>query len=120
MQCFEHPDSAAIGVCRGCGKGVCRVPCARDTGAGLACSDVCGQRVMLYESLNRKAGASYGSATRHVWIGPAFFIVTGALFAFFGLREREVANFATALGGVFVVFGIVLLIRHLSWAKALR
>lgn len=38
MQCFLHSTEAAVGICKSCGKGVCRT-CAVKVDRGLACSD---------------------------------------------------------------------------------
>jgi hypothetical protein len=40
LKCFHHPTDDAVGLCKACGKGVCRV-CAVDLGEGLACADSC-------------------------------------------------------------------------------
>ncbi|WP_386069165.1 hypothetical protein ACFJIW_03730 [Tahibacter sp. UC22_41] len=40
MECFEHENASAVGVCKSCGKGVCRV-CAIPVERGLACSPDC-------------------------------------------------------------------------------
>jgi hypothetical protein len=40
VKCFHHPTDDAVGLCKACGKGVCRV-CAVDLGEGLACADSC-------------------------------------------------------------------------------
>ena len=40
MNCFYHPSSVAVGVCKSCGKGLCP-DCAVDLGKGLACRAHC-------------------------------------------------------------------------------
>jgi hypothetical protein len=40
MECFRHPGAAAVGVCKSCGRGLCRA-CAAEVGTGLACRDRC-------------------------------------------------------------------------------
>jgi hypothetical protein len=40
MECFSHPSSQAVGICKSCGKAVCRA-CAKDLGFAIACSDSC-------------------------------------------------------------------------------
>jgi hypothetical protein len=40
MQCYVHGDAAAIGVCKCCAKGICRI-CSIPVTNGLACSDAC-------------------------------------------------------------------------------
>jgi len=38
MNCFEHPDVNAVGLCKFCQKGLCQ-DCAHDLSHGLACKD---------------------------------------------------------------------------------
>lgn len=40
MRCFTHEDAEAVGVCRACGRGVCR-SCAVPTEGALACRGRC-------------------------------------------------------------------------------
>lgn len=49
MNCFNHTDRVAIGICKSCGKGLCP-DCAAQRANGLACKDSCEARVDL---LNR-------------------------------------------------------------------
>src|SRR5213595_1382333 len=39
MECYAHPTAASVGVCKACGKAVCRA-CARDLGFAVACPAV--------------------------------------------------------------------------------
>jgi hypothetical protein len=36
MNCFNHPDVPAVGICKACQKGLC-MECAIDLGHGIAC-----------------------------------------------------------------------------------
>lgn len=40
MECFSHPNESAVGLCKSCGKGVCRM-CTIEVERGLACSEAC-------------------------------------------------------------------------------
>ena len=47
MNCFNHPDNAAIGICKSCCKALCR-HCAVEVENGLACRETpCEDRVKL-------------------------------------------------------------------------
>jgi hypothetical protein len=54
MECFVHPSAPAVGLCKSCGKGVCR-SCAIPVNRGLACSEACRP---FAESLSRLQVAS--------------------------------------------------------------
>ena len=38
MNCFNHPDVPAVGMCKACQKGLC-MECAVDLGHGIACKN---------------------------------------------------------------------------------
>ena len=38
MNCFNHPDVPAVGMCKYCQKGLCKT-CAFDSGHGIACKN---------------------------------------------------------------------------------
>jgi hypothetical protein len=44
MNCFNHRDKPAIGVCKSCGKGICG-DCAAECHNGLVCKETCGQKI---------------------------------------------------------------------------
>ena len=38
MNCFNHPDIPAVGICKYCQRGLCKT-CAFDSGDGIACKN---------------------------------------------------------------------------------
>ena len=46
MNCYEHRDRVAIGVCKSCGKGLCE-ECVEEVQNGLACKDKCVEEVIM-------------------------------------------------------------------------
>jgi hypothetical protein len=44
MNCFNHRDKPAVGLCKSCGKGLCG-DCLTELPHGLACKDSCEERV---------------------------------------------------------------------------
>jgi hypothetical protein len=44
MNCYNHNDSAANGICKNCHKAICK-DCAVDVGDGLACQNSCEEQV---------------------------------------------------------------------------
>lgn len=89
MNCFSHSHSAAVGVCRHCGRGVCR-DCARTDGAGLACSDACVTQLAELHEINERAKRIYGvgaSARRQLPLAPMMWGAFALLFLGFGVGE---------------------------------
>jgi hypothetical protein len=63
MNCFNHRDKPAVGLCKSCGKGLCG-DCLTELPNGLACKSLCEDRVNL---LNRMVdrNAQVLAAARH-------------------------------------------------------
>ena len=59
MNCRAHHEAMAIGMCQGCGSGLCAACAGIRSDAKLVCGDVCAERVRLeskaMEELLRKA-----------------------------------------------------------------
>ena len=109
MQCFNHHESAAVGMCKHCCKGLCSA-CATDLGYGLACHDVHEEQVTSTHAMVTKATRLQSVNRSNKYLGPAFFIVLGSLFAIWGfVTEGGAMNFLFAIGAVFVLYGAVLL-----------
>ncbi|WP_242113029.1 DUF2180 family protein [Luteimonas aquatica] len=123
MQCYQHHDRAAVGVCRGCGKGVCAEGCAEDLGFGLSCSNDCSIRLGHVEALNHKAGAAYSAGRRYLWLGPTLAAVLAAMFLYLGWIEYRNAReywFPAAFGLLLSLTAIVLFVRNRNWSRAIR
>jgi heme exporter protein D len=66
MKCFTHTDVDAVGVCRSCGKGVCKA-CAVDLGQGIACANSCEVNVrdlIVHQAVSRRALTTTPAAYR--------------------------------------------------------
>lgn len=91
MECFYHPGAAAVGSCRSCFKGLCRV-CAVELDAALACRDRCEERaaavVATVQQSVRFQDVSGGllRSARGLWLGLTFVAgVVGLFVAVWGL-----------------------------------
>lgn len=59
MNCFEHREAPALGICKTCGKGVCPA-CARSAEGAILCSEACEREHRLIREMNQKALKIYG------------------------------------------------------------
>ena len=108
MQCFNHHESAAVGMCKHCCKGLCPA-CATDLGYGLACHEVHEEQVTSTHAMVTKAARLQSVNRSNKYLGPAFFIVLGSLFGAWGfVTEHGVTNFVFAMGAVFFLYGVFL------------
>ena len=109
MQCFNHHESAAVGLCKHCCKGLCSA-CATDLGYGLACHNLHEEQVTSSHAMVTKAARLQAVNRSNKYLAPAFLIVMGALFATWGfVTEHGVANFTFGLGVVFILYGAFIL-----------
>lgn len=53
MECFTHNSAVAVGVCKTCGKAICRT-CAIDSGMFVTCSDSCAKEAIDLHEMNQR------------------------------------------------------------------
>jgi hypothetical protein len=117
MECFAHEGRPAVGTCRACGKGVCRV-CAADLGRGIACAGSCEEParalIAALDQSVRMQSLSGGmlAATRTLWTALAW--ISLGIGAFISLWALGLPRFQEIglLGLPFLAIGGITL--HLS------
>lgn len=112
MNCFNHPERAAIGICKACQKGLC-TDCTVDLGHGLACKGKHEEDVNALHAIvdqNRKIHA-VTPRTRNA--APILYGFMGAVFAGYGLFKSDgIMSFPTILGAGFIAFAIYIYIYN--------
>ena len=114
MNCYYHPETTSIGLCKSCGKGLCS-NCAVDLEAGLACRNRCegdvadiGDMIARSRELAMRSASSCQS-TRHSWL-PANLLIFGviliALAMLTGNAEPALIPGSVASGIAVVLFGV--------------
>src|SRR5207302_6215916 len=111
MKCFYHETRDAIGVCKSCGKGLCR-ECAVDLDKGLACRGRCEEDARAVIALIDRnirfepTVSSIIARTRRGRVGAAvFYFVCGAAFIAWGFTMPEL-HVILFLGVAFVLYGL--------------
>jgi hypothetical protein len=104
MKCFRHPDVDAVALCKQCCKALCAA-CAVEGQGGTSCGGNCAEEVELQHNLLRAAKPSLGSAAAAITRTAYFLLVCGAAMLVLGLVDDS--TFATTMGAVFLVFGLV-------------
>ena len=111
MHCFNHPQTAAIGTCKCCNRGLC-TDSASDLGHGLACRDRHEAQVEAMNMIIEKNARIYAAAPKNILIGPVFFLLLGLLFAGFGyFRAGGITQLPFLMGLAFIIFAIVSYVR---------
>lgn len=111
MQCFNHSQHPAVGLCKCCSRGLCSA-CASDLGHGLACRDRHEAQVEAMNMVIEKNARIYAAAPKNILIGPLFFLLLGLLFAGFGYaRAGGVTDLPFLTGIAFIIFSVVSYLR---------
>jgi hypothetical protein len=110
VNCFNHAEKPAIGVCKSCGKGLCG-DCLTERPNGIACKGSCEQRVDLLNRITDSDAETKSAARRRLWaVGLSSFwsggYVVFAIGAYVVAVYFEKANPPIA----FRVFSIVLIV----------
>ena len=110
MNCFNHPELPALGICKSCGKGLCR-DCITEVPDGLACKNRCEDRVLFINRIIDSNKQALTAANNQVRSGAIFIMVTGLIFCAFGflpyfLSGQKGTLFMGIVGIVFLLAGI--------------
>ena len=109
MKCFYHPDLDALGVCKGCSRGLCNA-CAADSGNGLACASTCVEYVREVNELIERSLRVGKMGKRNIYLWPGFSIFMGVTFFLAPLmRGRPLEAFTTVMGLAFIGLGLLVL-----------
>lgn len=110
MECFTHSAAPAVGVCKTCGKAVCRT-CVIDSGMFVACSEVCAKEAADLHEMNRRGKKIYGiGVPNKLPSGVIMWLLFAAMFGGFGIfqsyRQHEPEWFLLLFGALslFIAF----------------
>ena len=118
MHCYNHSEKNAVGICKSCGRALCR-GCAAEVGKVVACKDRCESDVVAMLSINRNA-LQYAKSTKQArYLGPTIFIVVGAMLTTLGLTYSGI-DIAVVAGGVVIAIGIAFLVIQHKMAKEIK
>ena len=106
MNCFNHLDIAACGLCKNCYKALC-VSCCELVDGSVSCKDSCEEQVLLLNQVIEKSTQSL-ITTESVYVRNAFFgVLMGLLFSGFGIytylqNGNTFSYFMMALGVIMI------------------
>ncbi|MGI8966363.1 MAG: hypothetical protein ACR2H1_09805 [Limisphaerales bacterium] len=93
MNCFYHPQTVAVGICKNCAKGLC-LDCATDLKDGLACKNRCEGEVTNLLSMIRKNKKAYAGASDIQFRSGVFWSILGVISILSGLNSKTPDAFA--------------------------
>ena len=109
MNCFYHPQTVAVAVCKNCSKGLCG-DCASDVGNGMACKNKCEPEVRAMNEIITRSKTAYQKTGNFAAAIGGFFIICGlvAVAAMFIARDPAllvVGSFVLVAGAILFLFG---------------
>ena len=112
MNCFEHRDRAAIGVCCGCGRGLCE-ECVSDVQERLACKGKCEERVKLSSQIVDNHKSVMANTNKQIRVVSLFLFGLGIIFAILAIMSfrQDGLNRAWFPGGCAIFLLIVGVLR---------
>lgn len=105
MECFTHSGVSAVGICKACGKALCK-SCAIDIGVAIACSEACATEAADLHEMNQRGKKIYGIgvARQKLPSGVIVWLLFSLLFGGFGIftsfRNHEPEWFLLSFGVV--------------------
>ena len=112
MECFSHSGVQAVGICKTCGKAVCRT-CAVDVGIALACSDACADEAKDVHEMNQKGKKIYGIGASRSKLpsGVIMWLLFAAFFGGYGIyvsyRKQQPEWFLLIFGAISLVIAVI-------------
>src|SRR3954466_5832895 len=88
MKCFNHSSVDAVGVCRSCGRALCR-DCITEIGLSCSCKGRCEAVVETMNDLVERGGTAYQKSSATQMRNGVLIILLGALFLVFGVWGGE-------------------------------
>lgn len=109
MKCFNHANADAVGICKSCGRGLCR-DCVAQVGLSCSCRGECESVVAAMDELVQRGRSAYQKSSATQLRSGVVIILLGALFLFVGVAtwsgERTGWNFfMIGAGALFSVLG---------------
>lgn len=117
MNCFNHNNNPAVGVCKCCYRGLCR-ECASDLGHGIACKGKHETEVTSINMIIENNAKVYVSAAKNSSLTPILYLFMGFVFSGYALFSQSNASyFLMIMGCGFIIFGIITWQRSRAFFK---
>lgn len=113
MNCFNHQNKCAVGLCKCCSKALC-FDCATDLEMGLACKDKHESEVEAINMMIDSSTKAYSEAPKSIFIEPLFYLFMGLVFTGFGYFSEYgggITDLPFIIGLGMIVYAVVVFIR---------
>lgn len=116
MQCYNHQERPAVGICTGCNKGVCRECCVEVDGA-LSHKGECEEKVRIMRELLKRAHASYGKHSQAYKYTSLIYALFSLLIILVGFLFVTLSD-STASGVFLIAMGLVFAVGSLLYYRS--
>jgi len=122
MNCFEHPQKPAVGMCTNCGRGLCK-ECTTIVEGQLSCRGACQTETIRKRQLLAKSERSFDERSIVYGTSAKMYQQSFASAAFFGLVMVVIGAFLLyedeiIFGAFLIGVGMILGIRSTGLARA--
>jgi len=108
MNCFNHKEIPAIGICKSCGKSLCS-ECLVELENGLACKNSCEKRVQMINLIIDSNSQAMNAARNQIKTAGISGVIVGIgfiIFAGFSYKEMPGSFLPYFLGTIGIITGI--------------
>lgn len=111
MNCFNHPDAPAVGICKSCCKGLC-ADCAGVVENGLACKNACEEKVRMINRMTDSSEKVLATANSRMRSYSVLYLVMGSMMLVVGIAPIFISGYTgglalAAIGGIMVAFSLL-------------
>jgi hypothetical protein len=117
VNCFNHRERPAVGLCKACGKALC-AECLAEVPNGLACKNLCESRVNLINRLVDRMSQTMAARKRLIRQYGLVLVLSGIGIIIFALVSYSQYTaipsfpyFCGFMGCALLVFGVLILRR---------
>jgi hypothetical protein len=106
MKCFYHPNVDAVGVCKSCGRALCR-DCITEVGLSCSCKGRCESVVATMNDLVVRGGSAYQKSGALQIRNGILITLLGGLFAVPGFLNGDNSPWTYFMIGAGIIFAIM-------------
>jgi hypothetical protein len=111
MKCINHDNVDAVGICKYCGRAICKQCILQNDLDVIVCSQKCLDEVTLGQDMVEKAKVAYGLKPGRIPVNMILYFVFGAILFFLGLLivigGKSTGYYLIVPGVLFFIMGCV-------------
>jgi len=102
MNCYYHPDRAAVSICKNCYRGLCSESLS-EVANGVACRDRCEQQVDAINEVIERNKTGYQKAAGAYTGNAILYVLLGGIMILVGVFTLPSGWFLLVFGAIFLI-----------------